>query len=472
MTQLPFPSMIDALVANARRSAEQIADRADQQLRVVVRNTYEHVPFYRDHWKSSGFSPDDFSGRQDLPAIPLIDKDMIVSAEEDALDSRLTPQEMFVMSTSGTSGRAIHVRRTLLEMRAVRRGYLRSLLTAGARPWHRVLTMASPWLKEKQGSFVGKIVKTHHLLPLDSPEEQIASIESFKPDGLIGQTGGLYLLAREIVRRGKQFPLAFLCPTGATLMPEMAQAMRDAFGTEPRDLYGAVEVGGIAWQCPQSNYHIDADRVVFEVVDEVGSPVPAGTPGQAVVTALYQYAMPIIRYRLLDITAISTRTCDCARHLPLMERVQGRVNDFLPAPSGELVSPHFFFHLYDHAKTTPVKEWRIIQNELADLTYEYVPEEHFNSDDLRIGMDMIHKKFGQDATVRAVEVASIPMTSNGKRTCIISKLRSKATPAYRPWIQDEPVMPLPDDQAGVNRRIKASVGQEPDSGEENHQCQH
>lgn len=442
-----FYSFLPFFFRNARRSPQSQAQAAQSHLDQVVRHAWEYVPLYRRLWSDLGLKDADFGPGFDLRRLPFIEKNTIIDADEDACDPRVPVYARQIMQTSGTSGRAIKVQRTALEMRQTRRSILRMLLRAGARPWHRFITYASPWLRDRTGTFIQKFVKTSYLHPSCSLDEQIERIEQFRPHGIIGQTGGLYLLAREIVRRGRQFPLRFVAPTGTTLVPDMRRAMIGAFGRDPIDLYGAVEVGSISWQCTRGNYHIDADRVQVEIVDPQGRRRPDGEFGQVVVTSFFNFTQPFIRYRLLDIGALSTRTCDCGCRFPLMEPVQGRINDFLPTATGELVSPHFFFHIYDSAGRSPVKEWRIIQEDLQSLLYEYIPEPDFDARVFEHGMRLIRERFGANCVLRTQPVNEVPMSPTGKRTCIVSRLRPAEASAYRPWAPDAEMTAL---QVGVH----------------------
>lgn len=433
MTEHSFPNLVSILYRNQRKSPERLSRENLKQLGVLLRHAHEHVPFFRALWDAHGVRPDDIRSLADLPKLPMIDKESVVAAGNEAIDRRLDPEALDKMSTSGTSGRAITMRRVYSEMRLVRRSYLRSLFLNGARPWHRNVTMASTWLSNKKGLFIKTFAKTRHIYPKDTIDQQIQTLHEFKARNLMGQTGGLYLLAREILRRGETFPLKLLAPTGATLMPQMRQAMREAFRTEPRDLYGAVELGAVSWQCKRGNYHVDADRMLVEIVDSDGNPVPKGQTGQVVCTTLHGYSLPLIRYRLRDVASMSTETCDCGVRFPLMNAVQGRINDFLPTPTGELVSPHYLYHIFDHVGGSPVKEWRIIQHAPDRLTYEYVPEDNFNASALEGGMNVIRERFGSGVTVEARQVDSVPMTPNGKRTCIVSELDPESVSGMRPW---------------------------------------
>ncbi|MBI3759667.1 MAG: phenylacetate--CoA ligase family protein [Deltaproteobacteria bacterium] len=432
-----FYSLIRFFVRNPIRAPDQIAREARAHLCAVVRHAGEHIPFYREHWRAAGFDWRDFESAPDLARIPFVEKNLIVDADEAVCDARVPAAARQIMQTSGTSGRAIKVQRVLLEMRQTRRSVLRMLWRAGAWPWHRFITYASPWLRDRSGMFIQKFVKTSYLAPASTLDEQIERLREFKPHGIIGQTGGLYLLAREIVRRKLQFPQRWVAPTGTTLVPDMRRALVAAFASDPLDLYGAIEVGPVSWQCRRGNYHIDADRVMVEIVDGNGKRLPDGEFGQVVVTSLFSFTQPFIRYRLLDIGAISRRTCDCGCRFPLMEPVQGRINDFLPTPAGELVTPHFFFHIYDAAGRSPVKEWRIIQEDLHSLLYEYIPEADFDVRVFEHGMQMIRNRFGSQCSLRTQAVSEVPMSPTGKRTCIISNLRPAEVAAFRPWIGEK-----------------------------------
>ncbi|HRW54278.1 MAG TPA: hypothetical protein P5081_15510 [Phycisphaerae bacterium] len=450
MSEPYLPGLYKMLFGAPRQRPESLARDREAQLRRILRHAHEHVPFYRSLWDAAGVKPDDIGGTGDMPRLPMTDKESIVAAGNDAVDRQLDPAGLDEMSTSGTSGRAITMRRTTREMRLVRRSYLRSLFYNGARPWQHSVTMASTWLSKKKGRFISLVAQTRHIFPKDSLDQQIQTLREFNARNLMGQTGGLYLLARELLRRGQTFPLKLLAPTGATLMPQMRQAMRDAFQTEPRDLYGAVELGAIAWQCKRGAYHIDADRMLVEIVDAEGNPVPRGESGQVVCTTLHGYSLPLIRYRLRDVASFSNETCDCGIRFPLMNAVQGRINDFLPTPSGELVSPHYLYHIFDHVGGSPVKEWRIIQHAPDRLTYEYVPEDDFNAAALEGGMNVIRERFGAGVTVNAVKVDSVPMTPNGKRTCIVSELDPELVRGMRPWDTDA--------QAGMSSELAEKYG--------------
>jgi phenylacetate-CoA ligase len=62
---------------------------------------------------------------------------------------------------------------------------------------------------------------------------------------------------------------------------------------------------------------------------ETGAPVPDGTPGELVFSTVTREALPLLRYRTGDISALRRGTCVCGRTLVRMSKVTGRRDDML-----------------------------------------------------------------------------------------------------------------------------------------------
>jgi phenylacetate-CoA ligase len=97
------------------------------------------------------------------------------------------------------------------------------------------------------------------------------------------------------------------------------------------DLYGLSEITGpgVACECAcQSGLHIFEDHFYPEIVNpSTGDPVPEGEEGELVLTTLSKRAMPMLRYRTRDITALIPGECPCGRTLRRMRRITRRSDD-------------------------------------------------------------------------------------------------------------------------------------------------
>ncbi|HHP51365.1 MAG TPA: phenylacetate--CoA ligase, partial [Moorella mulderi] len=99
------------------------------------------------------------------------------------------------------------------------------------------------------------------------------------------------------------------------------------------DIYGLSEVigPGVAIECPEKNgLHIFGDHFLVEVVDpKTGQSLPFGQLGELVITSLTKEALPVIRYRTRDLTALLPGKCPCGRSYVRVARFTGRTDDML-----------------------------------------------------------------------------------------------------------------------------------------------
>jgi phenylacetate-CoA ligase len=115
---------------------------------------------------------------------------------------------------------------------------------------------------------------------------------------------------------------------------EMRRHIERTLGMTALDIYGLSEVlgPGVAMECAQgrNGLHIWEDHFLPEIVDpESGEQLPEGRFGELVLTTLSKEAMPVIRYRTGDLTALFAEPCPCGRTHRRMARVAGRTDDML-----------------------------------------------------------------------------------------------------------------------------------------------
>jgi phenylacetate-CoA ligase len=100
------------------------------------------------------------------------------------------------------------------------------------------------------------------------------------------------------------------------------------------NVYGLSEIvgPGVSCECAEAadGAHVQEDHFLVEVVDpETGSPVDEGAEGELVFTTLTKEALPMLRYRTGDISALTRAPCTCGRTTARMARVRGRYDDML-----------------------------------------------------------------------------------------------------------------------------------------------
>jgi amino acid adenylation domain-containing protein len=109
----------------------------------------------------------------------------------------------------------------------------------------------------------------------------------------------------------------------------MERKIRQAWGAPIYGLYAASESKYIAIKSPERNEMTVMDDLnIVEVLDEKDQAVSAGKEGRVVLTNLYNYTLPTLRYELGDYVVRGTELHDGS--FSTLRDIRGRVNDALP----------------------------------------------------------------------------------------------------------------------------------------------
>jgi phenylacetate-CoA ligase len=121
---------------------------------------------------------------------------------------------------------------------------------------------------------------------------------------------------------------------GAEPYSEDARAkIEGLLGIDVYNSYGLSEMNGpgLAFECVRkAGMHVWEDGFLLEVIDpDTGAPVPDGETGELVFTILCREAMPLLRYRTHDLSAVIPEPCACGRTHRRIARITGRTDDML-----------------------------------------------------------------------------------------------------------------------------------------------
>jgi phenylacetate-CoA ligase len=394
---------------DARLPRERLAGLQDMRLRRIVRHAYDAVPHYRKLFDAAGLSPGDVRTMEDLPKIPVTRKEDLLNLPTEQRAARGANVEACVVHmTSGSTGMPFRTCFSVQEKTFGILSDLRALLRNGLRFTDRTLMAIDPrdahirrfWF-QRMG-----ILRREYLDILADRGTNLNRILAGGFEVLRGLTSELVLTASEILDRGLQGPRPRIVTTGAELLdPTKRRLIRQAFQTDPTDLYGAMECGYIAWQCPErSGYHVNADLMAVEIIRN-GLPCRPGEEGEVVVTPFLARTMPLLRYSLGDLAVVSDKRCPCGCALPMIEGIRGRTVDCIQAPSGEWISPYRFTCAVE--EVYGVKAYQITQETRGEIRVDY----ETGVDDERIPIQIrakIKAVVGDAVAVHARRVEKIP----------------------------------------------------------------
>lgn len=392
---------------------ENLRKLQEKRLRFVVDFAYRNTPLYKEKFNDAHITPHDIETLDDVTKIPLITKGEIKRVfPQGIITPGFSEYNCQVETTSGSSGSVLKVLydpETAAYNTAIA---FRDHFAQGVRPWHTFCIMCRDPVEFQSVSkrtFLYRAVG----IPEGRPEEeQVDILRGYDPDVLGGHPALFAAMAKIIEKKG----ITDICPKLILLGGEMAyphtrQYIEKVFGGRTLNKYGAYEINSIAWECSCRSMHIDADHVLLEVLKE-GEPVSPGERGEIVVTSLTNKAMPFIRYRLEDVGVLSDELCACRRTLPLLGDLEGKCDDFIVLPSGELVPstrvvPFFFI-------VPQIGEFKLIQDKKAHIVAKIVPEDGFTEDMEKTLLQNLKEVLGDSVDIEVEKVDHLEQTGSGK----------------------------------------------------------
>jgi phenylacetate-CoA ligase len=424
---------IASLLRHTHWSREQLLDYQNRKVQEIVRFAFENVPFYHEKFLKLGIRPDDVRSVQDLNKLPIIRREELQENSGKLISSEFDQSKLKVVSTSGSSGKPLFTYLTKREDEFRKAKLLRPHIVCGQKPWDRwVLIEPTQHIKRLGGlqrvlSFYAPVFVSI----FDDVAKQASAVEELDPDVLDGYSNSLFLLAEEAEKRGVKSIKPKFVMGGAELIDGASRRfVEKVFDAPFLDQYASEELQMIAWQCPErAEYHIDADSIVMQFVDENGEEVAPGERGELVCTSLFNYAMPFVRYALGDVGVPSEQACcACGRSFPLMKVIEGRKDSMIVLPSGRKVPALVFGWIMEFYKYyRNIYQYRIVQKRV-DLLRVFIRkrDESFEGREMELELVRHMNKMldlGESEVTFEVEfVDEIPLDKSGKLRKVVSEL--------------------------------------------------
>lgn len=387
------------------------------------------VPYYRRYWSERRRLGDRASWEL-LANWPVLEKDVLRASPADFVSDDRSPSRMFHDHTSGTSGKSLDV---WLSRNTVQQWY--AIFEARCRQWNGVsrhdrwaiiggqlvatVTQDKPPFWVRNASLHQLYLSAYHLAPRHVAS-YLDALRKYRVRYIAGYPSAIHTLAREALRQGLEAPsLAFVLTNAEPLLHGQRLEIEKAFRCPVRETYGMAEIVAGASECQAGRMHLWPELGQIEVM---GRKPGDGELGELVCTGLLNDDMPLIRYRVGDRGSLAPEgePCPCGRRLPILDSVEGRVDDLLLTVDGRVVGrldPIFKSGL-------PILEAQIIQDALDVIRVRYVPAEGFSGSTEQSLVDRVRERLGG---VRVVleGLDAIPRTSNGKFRAVICNLSNE-----------------------------------------------
>lgn len=243
-----------------------------------------------------------------------------------------------------------------------------------------------------------------------------------------GYPSTMVLFAKHFIKQG--ITAKEICPTLNVVITTSEvcddmdrEIIEKGFGVKVVNEYGASELDLIAMEDEKGNWIINNETLLVEILDEDGNEVGPGHEGVAVVTSLYNKAMPFIRYELGDRLVKSTKKVG---NYSVLEKVVGRTNDNVILPSGNTAAGLTFYYVSKAlmAKGDTMKEFVIKQTGLNEFLFEYVADQPLTKEQKETVQNALVEYLEPGLIARFEQKEAIERSKSGKLKhfeCLIEK---------------------------------------------------
>jgi phenylacetate-CoA ligase len=308
-------------------------------LKSLVCRLYSFSPFYHDRMKEQKVHPDDIRELSDITKLPFMFKRDLRDNYPDKIFTATQEELVRYHVSSGTTGKPTVVGYTQHDLDTWTISLARALTSIGLGRGD-VLQNSYGY-----GLFTGglglhygaeRIGATVLPTSVGNTERQIELMQDLGTTAIACTPSYLLHIGEVAEKMGVDIKKDTKLRTGILGAEPWTDGMRTRLetwlGIKAYDIYGTSELSGPMFtECAeQKGFHVWSDIAYVEVIDpKTGEPLGPGERGELTITILQKEALPMVRYRIGDISIMDDSTCSCGRTHPRVQRIQGRVDDML-----------------------------------------------------------------------------------------------------------------------------------------------
>lgn len=401
-----------------------------EHLHKLLEHSYNHVPFYKNLMDSVKVHPNDIYSVKDLDRLPIVRKQDLIDYFEDFKADDMSNFRMIHHHTGGTTGKpcAYYMDRYswalnwAIKMRTFEwAGYHYGDDCLGVLAGGSLIPGANSGWKHR----LWRYVNNYYSMPIthltdDILESYYNQIKKRNIQFLRGYPSAIAIFAEYICAHKEPLHLKAVFTTAEMLLPHQRQLIEKAFLCKPYDTYGCGDGMGYATECEQHNeLHIYEECSIIQIVDKNGCEVKDGEEGEIVMTSLFNYGFPFIRYAPGDMAVKSEKKCPCGRHTKMIRVLKGRTSDNFKLINGNTLNALSlpFEELIDE-----VKQFQIVQEALDSVVLLIVPKTSISQSRLDEWKHLLEFHCGQGVHVQVKLVEDIDYPHSGKMRYIISNI--------------------------------------------------
>src|SRR3989338_2171292 len=382
LSQSRYFTILDFLKKHEFESRESLRARQWKKIQQLITYAYQEIPFYKTKWAVADIHHQDIQTLEDFSKLPILTKSQIQNNKSSLINPRFPKKKLIKNATGGSTGQPLQF--FVTQEREIWNAATMALnyQWAGLRMVDKLAMLwGSPFdisrAHEIHEQIKNRILRRTLLPAFKLSDKELTCYNKIllrlQPCALLGYVSALTRFADFLETHGIKDHVIPSIITGAeTLYPYQRNLLERVFHGKVFNRYGGRDSGAVAAECAEYHQlHINSEILYLETLPN----------GHLVVTDLYNYGMPFIRYDVEDIGSVSWEIpCECKRPTPLIKNLLGREHDLIIAQDGNVVPGEFFPHLFKDF--SGIVQFQVIQDTTHALNLKIVKSDLFNAKDM------------------------------------------------------------------------------------------
>jgi phenylacetate-CoA ligase len=413
------------LMRDERKDYTTLTENRNDRFRKMIQHCHNNVPYYRRIMDERGLTEKDFQSIDDVVRLPILDKKTLIAQQKYLMAQNVHPKNIRIECTGGSTGRPTPFGIDLNNYYQIFANAWRFWGYTGYKPGMKMLLFWGNYreleqqssLKNRIKSFIENtfLLNTYDLSP-EKAREYAKIIQHQRPTIIRGFAGALYLFVEICKKYNFQVthhPQAVIT-TAENITNYQKQKIKEFFETAVFEEYGSREFGIMAHECTEhSGLHLAEEQFIFEVFNPHTNLSSFKGRGELVISSLFNYCMPLLRYRIEDEGEIISNLCACGRVLPILKQISGRITDYVVTKNGNLLSEYI---LEDFFEIVPeISSFQIQQFQKGEVDILLVLDDNFDMEMLGPIRAALNDLLQNDLNINIRKVDKIDLLPSGKR---------------------------------------------------------
>jgi phenylacetate-CoA ligase len=403
-------------------SPEESKVMQDLNLKNVLNHAVNTTPFYKNYKK--------FNSLNDFP---IINKNLIRENFKEFQSNTFQNKKFIPVVTSGSTGTPFKIYHDINKRL---RNYADTIYFAESAGYNigDKLFYLKIWSENNKKSPLQRWMQ--NIFPVDVLKLTDESISEFiellnkdkSPKNILGYASALDMICKYIDKLGgnEKNNIKSIIAISESLSQHTKEAMTKFFSVPVLSRYSNLENGILAQQSKEgeNEYYLNVASYRIEIFDMKKDELLSSDKddiGRIVVTDLFNYSMPMIRYDTGDVASMSFINKGQFK-VPVLKNLEGRKLDLIYDTLGNLISSYLVYK--NMWKYTELKQYQVIQEDEKEYLIKLNTGSKFNRENEIISE---FKSFlGNDAHIKIDYVNEIPLLASGKRKKVASTYLKKA----------------------------------------------